>query len=1439
MIAFGSDCRYRCDPRGDFLIMPSSSNCIRPSRFSGFAPVLVGCVLLAGTFSQARTASELFKDRQYGDVIKVLTDEIKNKPDAEVALQHLLLAESYYLTDQFALARPFYEKAAQNLPEGPNRIIAEFRLAGVAFRMKDFKGAEARIDAFVTRHPADARVGTLLLYKMKIAGAAGGDAGAQLEQIHGQIQANTGKYDALTVAQADQILCDYFRKSGQPDKAESIYKRMVMSYRNAITRKQRDKEPVPASLEKAHDSSALQLGALYIEKKQPGEAAKWLENVQFDLESRQKAKVLLAKLAFERGDFDGVGKVLIPSFVETVPPGALRDDMFLLLGMAEKKKPGADVGKAEEFLKRIPPEAKGFGQAQAALGDMYFEKGLGERAIAPYTKSLASADHAPRALRNLGEIYLGQSKAAEGAKAKELRDKAVDAFRELLTKYPISSDARQARDTAAALGVTGGGDMTGAWKKSADERKGTPEGAQALISLIRFYAKRIADEKTGQLAQAPDYVAGAKACDRLLDEKVYAGSGFAEKDWKALRSETLFNRGLCELASFNPAAAKKGAQPVFLKMPAIDRAIEFFQQAKADADPKALDLVKSIELGLVEAMFKSAKKENKEQAERRFAELESDYGNDPRFQNLAIELAEWYRSQNRYAEAAQQYVGVANRAKDIPAAELLNILDTAGSYYSRAAADAQKDASAATIAIHIHPKETISLGTNLLTAYAPLQKTIRLEPPAKPTTAAQALEIVSKAAGIPFVWSQGTEVDSLASRLAKKAVRLPSGETTVAAVLKEILDPAKEGLAFDIGISGGKPTIDPPAAGDDPAASEAVRVIEIFDVRLGAARYAPLARKYGAWDAESKRQAMLFRVLRQVEEVSQLRVLWAEGVDKEAKLAAEFAQPPGVSSASSVADILAAVLAPQGLTFKLIRRDVATDWYEAAKDAFNRVRQIDPKSRFGERALFSVALNFYNQKDYGKMKIVLKEYLKTFDSTNSENFHQACFWTGWALENEKNLREAATYYARAAEERIVIFKSDKMPPREELKAQLAYDSQFALMEPVGGAMKEMTLGQFTDFLRVNSHVSIQLDPGAQTVAASITREIAKGTPGFTLLCDVLEPLGLTFRAENVKPDVAEKAYYRIASTYRKDNLMPQALENCRFLLARYPQTARRHETQGLMLDIYKGLKDYRNVLATIEELRKSATDDQERRRLDAEVAWIWFDMADYAKAADAFKKVLSSAKERPEQLSAREGYAKALLRAGQFEEALSQFESLEKEDSGLKQIIDQLIIFSLKFDMDKALEREFPQDALRLIQKYESLTPATRQNVTGADLAKVTWIYYVLARIDLRKQRTADAIEKLIAASKSPDDYLAGDASYQLGMIHLKAGQFEKAREAFEYLLFATRSPESAVRGTYSLGICLQKLGRTANAKERFDEVVNRYPLSPYVGIIQKMEEKK
>ena len=1401
-----------------------------------FGSVLAVSALLAGVHAQARTAAELFKDRQYGDAIKMLTEEIKGKADGAVALQHLLLAESYYLSDQFALARPYYVKAAQNLPDGANRIIAEFRLASVAYRMKDFKGAGERIDAFVAQHPDDAHVRTLLLYKMTIAGAPGKDGGAQLEKLHAQIQANLGKYDALTGAQADQILCDHFRKTGQLEKAESIYKRMVMSYRNAISQKQRDKEPVPASLEKAHDTSALQLGALYLEKKQPAEAMKWLENVQFDLESKQKAKVLLAKLAFEKSDFDGVGKVLSQSFVETVPAGALKNDMYLLLGMAEKKKPNADAGKAEDFLRRIPAEAKGYGQAQAALGDMSFEKGLHERAIAPYTKALASADHAPRALRNLGDIYLAQANAADGAKAKEWREKAGDALRQLLTKYPISAEARQARDTAAALGITagGGGDLTAAWEKAADERKGSPEGAQALISLIRFSAKRIADEKTGALVQAPDYAACAKACDRLLDEKVYAGNGFAEQSWKALRTEALFNRGACELASVAPAAEKKGAQPMLLKSASSERAIEFFQQAKQAADPKALDLVKSIELGLVEAMFKSGKKENKEQAERRFAELENDYGSDPRFQNLALELAEWYRAQNRYADAAKQYVGVANRAKDIPNPELLKILHTAGSYYSKAAADAQKEAGAATFAIYLYPKETIALGADLIATYAPLQKTIRLEDLGNATTAEQALRAVSKAAGIPFVWSPETGRNSIAAQLARKPVRLKAGETTVAAALKEILDLSTQQLAFDIGISGGKPTLAPAATNDEPAADDA-RVIEIFDPRLGAERHPPLARKYGDWGADRKRSAMLYHVLQRVEEVTQSRVLWAEGVDKDAKLAAEFERPTGISSDSSAAAVLGAVLGRQELSFKIIRRDLATDWYEAAKDAFNRVRQIDPKSRYGERALFAVALNFYTQKDFEKMKIVLKEYLKTFDSTNSENFQQACFWTGWALENEKNFREAAIYYARAAEERIVIFKAEKAAPsRAELKAQLAYDSQFALMEPVSGEIREMTLAQFADFVRVNSHVNLQLDPTAQTATAPITREIAKDTPGFTLLCDVLEPLGLTLRAENVNPEVAEKAYFRLASAYRKDNLMPQALENCRFLLARYPQTTRRHEAQGLMLEIYKGLKDYRNVLATIEELRKSATDDAARRRLDAEVAWIYFDMADYAKAADAFKKVLGSARERMEQLTAREGLAKALLRTGQLDEALGQFELLAKEEGGLKQFVDQLLVFCLKFETGKAVEREFPQDALRLIQNYEALTTKARQNVTAADLAKVTWIYYVLARIDLRKQRHAEAVDKLIAASKSPDDDLAGEASYQLGMIYMKAGEFEKAREAFEYLLFSTRSSDSAVRGTYALGLCLQKLGRAQNAKERFDELSARYPLSPYVEMIRK-----
>jgi TolA-binding protein len=272
-----------------------------------------------------------------------------------------------------------------------------------------------------------------------------------------------------------------------------------------------------------------------------------------------------------------------------------------------------------------------------------------------------------------------------------------------------------------------------------------------------------------------------------------------------------------------------------------------------------------------------------------------------------------------------------------------------------------------------------------------------------------------------------------------------------------------------------------------------------------------------------------------------------------------------------------------------------------------------------------------------------------------------------------------------------------------------------------------------------------------------------------------------------------------------------------------------------MLDIYRGLKDYGSVMAALEDLRKTAADDTEKYRLEYEIATIYFEMADYAKAAQKFKETLSAAVAGSDRVAIRDAYAKALFRAGDGEGALAQFDALTREEPDpLRAYVDGLMAFYCKFELGKAAERQFPQDADQFLQTYEKLSDAARGALTSAQFATATWIYYAKALMDLKEGRVEPAIRKLNAVASSPDDFLAADAAYRLGMIYMEQRDYDKAREVFEHLLFATRSAESAVRATFALGQCLDALGQNEKARERFAQLAERYPFSPYVERIGK-----
>ncbi len=311
-------------------------------------------------------------------------------------------------------------------------------------------------------------------------------------------------------------------------------------------------------------------------------------------------------------------------------------------------------------------------------------------------------------------------------------------------------------------------------------------------------------------------------------------------------------------------------------------------------------------------------------------------------------------------------------------------------------------------------------------------------------------------------------------------------------------------LELDIGlVPDAVPTTQPAKADvDDPDSVD--QVIEIYDISQHATRCPALARGYGNWQrvhggskGRGGDEVMLFNVIERVKQESGLPVTWAEGLEQTPKLGTFFKQPPGGNAEASCGEMLSAALAAAELKFKITRRPVWADYYDLARKWFNEVHKRSDKSAYGERARFSVALNYYNQGDYARMKTVLKEYLKIFDSPSNEYYHEVCFWVGWLLEKESNYREAQAYYARAVEERLVLTKNETGKPLvwDELKKMMGLDTQFALGEPVsGGPFEKIELKDFARFFQLNARVEIQLSAAARAMNLTIDRPAFKNVP---------------------------------------------------------------------------------------------------------------------------------------------------------------------------------------------------------------------------------------------------------------------------------------------------------------------------------------------------------
>jgi TolA-binding protein len=183
-----------------------------------------------------------------------------------------------------------------------------------------------------------------------------------------------------------------------------------------------------------------------------------------------------------------------------------------------------------------------------------------------------------------------------------------------------------------------------------------------------------------------------------------------------------------------------------------------------------------------------------------------------------------------------------------------------------------------------------------------------------------------------------------------------------------------------------------------------------------------------------------------------------------------------------------------------------------------------------------------------------------------------------------------------------------------------------------------------------------------------------------------------------------------------------------------------------------------------------------------------------------------------------------------------QFEALLKQEtSALRSTIARLMVRHLRFKAgDGAVKKALAPEEEKFIATYEATSDAQFEQLGANDYARATWIYYISGLRDLADSKTVAALAKFDAAAKSPDDYLAAEALLEAGLVHLKAGDLKAARDSFQHLLFSTHSVPGAVRATYYLAICHKKGGDDDSARRRLEEIVRKFPISPYAERARK-----
>ena len=314
------------------------------------------------------------------------------------------------------------------------------------------------------------------------------------------------------------------------------------------------------------------------------------------------------------------------------------------------------------------------------------------------------------------------------------------------------------------------------------------------------------------------------------------------------------------------------------------------------------------------------------------------------------------------------------------------------------------------------------------------------------------------------------------------------------------------------------------------------------------------------------------------------------------------------------------------------------------------------------------------------------------------------------------------------------------------------------------------------------------------------------------------------REKYPRSNFSQEAYFRLGNYYYNLKKYKEAIEDFNKIVQFFPQSPLFSESNYWLGWSYFKLADFKKAREYFNKVEEDAENINLGQRAKFMVAESWYNLKDYQKAREVYIKFIEMHPEGDFSVNAQYAIAWTYLENKEYEASIEEFKKL----------------------IDIYPDGKFTEEAQFRIGKNYLLSG--NKDMAKTELVKFINLYtkssfraeamYLLSQINLQEEDWMDNIINLESLMREyPDSPYLSEALYGLCLSYFKKDEYEKAIKVGERYLKDYSSLKYGDDILYTKAICWEKLENKEKAISDYQNLISKFPQSPYVEKAQERLE--